>query len=165
MGSRQCEQHVPGVHFGPVNRRGFEGGKLEGFAGDQRELGAVLPALEQSFPLVDVSFGERHVLVGAPVTDGVDVVTDPDDRDRERLDLEAPRLPRCQLIESTEGDVVVAHRIVRVASVRTTLCVSGLSAVARATRVRSTAVRSVGARGDHDDLTVVCDLPAMQGLA
>lgn len=100
------------AHLDRVDRCRLERRQLEGFAGDQTELAAVLPALAQPLLDVDLPFGQRDVLVGAAVTDGVHVVPNPHDRDRQAFNVEAPRLasPRIapgQVLEPTERDAGV----------------------------------------------------------
>ena len=81
-------------------------------------MAAVLPALQEAVILDDLTFGERDVLVGAAVTDGVDIVTDADDCHGDPFDVEAPCLASCQVLEPAEGDRVTVHSTERRAMVR-----------------------------------------------
>lgn len=107
--SLQREEHLPVAYLCRVHRCCLERGHLKRFAGDERELRAVLPALEQPFLLVDVPLGEGDVLVSAAVTDRKDVVADSHDGDRQTFDVEAPRRTWCQFDEWTEGDLMDVH--------------------------------------------------------
>ncbi len=69
----------------------------------------MLPALQEAVILKDLTFGQRDVLVGAAVTDGIDIVTDADDGYGEPFDVEPPCFAWCQGLEPTESDLVTAH--------------------------------------------------------
>jgi hypothetical protein len=55
-------------------------------------------ALQLALVHPDLPFGQREVLVAAPVTDGVEVVADPYEGDADRPDVETAGLPRLELV-------------------------------------------------------------------
>ena len=58
---------------------------------------------------MDLPFGERDILVGAAVTDGVDIVTDADDGYGEPFDVKPACFAWCQGLEPTDVDRMTAH--------------------------------------------------------
>jgi hypothetical protein len=62
----------------------------------------VLPALEGLVLGVDVALGQRDLLVGTGVTDGVDVIVDPDHRDVRSSQRETLCGPRSDVVETAE---------------------------------------------------------------
>ena len=101
-----------------VNGCGLGRRELERLTGQERELATVLPALQEPTVLVDVTLGERHALVGAPVADGVDVVANSDDCDFKAVNVEAACFAGGQLVESAKMDRQPGHWTVRVATTR-----------------------------------------------
>src|ERR687897_1044653 len=71
-------------------------------AGLERELAAVLPALDGLVVGVNLTLGQRDVLVGAGVADRVDVVADAHHRDAVPAHDEPTRLSGRQLVEAAQ---------------------------------------------------------------
>lgn len=109
MCSRQGEHDLSGADLDRVDGRRLEGRHLEGLTSEQGELATVLPALQESLVLNDLTFGKRDVLVRAAVADGVDIITDAYDCYGEPLDVETPCFASCQILEPTEGYWVSAQ--------------------------------------------------------
>src|SRR4051812_20559103 len=104
------DEHVVTVDLHGINRDGAGGRQTGRPPGGEVETGPVQPALDRA--LLDISLGQRYVLVGANVKDGVNIAVAADDRQRHSVDNHSNR-PLVGHLGDGAGLDIVAHARLR----------------------------------------------------